>query len=78
MAIATSRHDKFKAVQYVEIPLRISPLFSVVTSNLADGSQLPLVHSPFLMFSLATHAQITFVEESSIPHGTSAKVPSYY
>jgi hypothetical protein len=52
MAITAPCHNKLKPVQYVEAPLRIPPLFRVITDNLTDRSQLPLVHSPFPQFTL--------------------------
>jgi hypothetical protein len=65
MAITASCHNKLEPVQYVEAPLRISPLFCVITDNLTDRSQPPFVHSPFPVFYFCVHVQITLMEESS-------------
>jgi len=52
MAITASRHNKLKPVQYVEVPLRVSSLFCMITDDLTERSQSPLVHSPFPQFTI--------------------------
>lgn len=37
MAIATFCRNKLKPVQYIEVPLRVLPLFRMITRNLTNG-----------------------------------------
>jgi hypothetical protein len=52
MTVNAFCHNYLEAVQYVEAPLRITPLLCMVTSDLTDRDQSILCHSPFPQFIL--------------------------
>ena len=52
MTVNAPCQNYLKPVQYVEVGLRIMPLFCMVTSGLTKRNQSILIHSPFPLFIL--------------------------